>query len=674
MQERKSKWSLLNESGQELELAPDRIHLVPGTMPKERATKEARTEFLKALSAEAAIRVEGLRLDDVWELLSQETREYSVEEIGEVLYPGLGTIEYLVTRRVLLTEQPYFKRKKSGFEPRPASTVDELRVQAQAEEKKRRERESLITAIIDAMRGQPHDFPPTIRLLEDLAALGSQAPLSKEGLAILEDVSTRLKKEWKGRTEERAFQVLLAAGYFNDDTDLNLIRARRPREFGEEILREAQVLSENFESGTHPDEAALTRQDLTALEIVTIDSEQTEDIDDGLSLEPVAGGYRLGIHIADVSSLIALDSPLFAETLRRASSIYAPDYTIPMCPKVVSAGTASLVAGENRNALTFFLTLDEQFQIVSRDVIQSRIRVRHRLDYNSVDKVLYGEDSPYSPDVKRLLERLWDVATAFERRRFERGAVQFARRELNAVVGPDRRITIEESSDDLPARKLVGEMMISANETMALFARENQLALLFRSQEPPEVNIAAESQRVVEGPAREFFMRGLMKRSVVSVRPLPHFGLGLEAYVQATSPIRRAADLIAQHQVAHFLRTGKALFTPEQMTEWHERLEPIIDEIFGVQRSRNRYWLQKYLLQESIGELEGVIVRVDGPRPLVEVALIAAIFSFVPSKPVNDGQRSRLGESVRLRIAENNPRKEVFHLAEAAQGDGSSSA
>ena len=167
---------------------------------------------------------------------------------------------------------------------------------------------------------------------------------------------------------------------------------------------------------------------------------------------------------------------------------------------------------------------------------------------------------------------------------------------------------------------------------MALFAAANRIPLIFRAQEPPDSDISQQGQDIPEGPAREYFLRSLLKRSAIAVEPARHSGVGVAAYTQSTSPIRRAVDLITQRQVGDFLDTGRPCYSADEVSELIARVECGAEEVMQIQRERNRYWLLKYLLQEQIREIDGVIVRVDGPKPLAELDLLYALYPFHPER------------------------------------------
>jgi exoribonuclease-2 len=338
-----------------------------------------------------------------------------------------------------------------------------------------------------------------------------------------------------------------------------------------------------------------------------------------------------------------------------------------MLPTLLSEGTLSLVAGKDRQALSYFITIDKDFTVTDRQITRSLICVNHRLTYEQVDTLLCSEAGAesISEEADTMLPILCSISSSLEEIRIQRGAVSFNRREMLPVISDDFSISLEESFDDSPSRKLVGELMILTNETVALFAKNNLIPLIFRGQEPPDENIPEVTEAVPDGPAREYYVRSLMKRSVTSTKPLPHFGLGLLAYAHCTSPIRRVADLINQRQILSFIKNGSPELDESEVVNLSGEIEHGSQEASYIQREGNRYWLLQYLKQEKTSHLWGTIVKTQGKKPLAE---IDGIFSLLPFKPQasssSDDINKRKGERIYMRIVRLEPLRDTIILEE----------
>ncbi len=659
--EKKGKWVVHNEAGGQLELPADRLYLLPGR-PVEAADAAERTKALVGLLARARTAQQRIDLGELWELLIEEGRELGLRELTELALSENTAEHHVAMRRALIADPIFFKRKKNSFEPRPSEVVEELKVKARVEAEKEASREGLINAVVRRLKDGVTPLPGQIAILERYAALGKSAEDSKEAQSLVDEIVKRANVSLSDRSMDRVFELLVRANHFTIDQNMTLIRLGRAAEFSEPVLDDARTVEQRLAAQLEG------RHDLTQLFTVTIDNEGTRDFDDALSFERLPDGVRVGIFIADVAAAIDRDSPLESEAFSRSTSIYCPDAHIPMLPPLLSEDALSLVEGVKRPVMAFFVEFDEQLQVRSREICRATISVHKRLSYNEADALMCDSSDAGSEQLRSLLLGLWDIVGEIEARRLDAGAIQFSRREMTPKIGEDGRVVLEEANEDTPAHKLVSELMILANESAALYAREKGMALVFRSQEPPEVALEAQGLDIVEGQAREFFRRSFLKRSVTGTEPLPHFGLGLRAYAQLTSPIRRAADLINQRQIASMVETGEPFYSRDEVSTLIARLENGLDEAMLVQRERNRYFLLKYLIENGIRELDATILKVEGPKPLAEVEVIFSIAPFVPLGDKRDVQqlRKRLGSRIRLAIDAIDARRDQFSLREIA--------
>lgn len=665
--ERKGRWLIVNEEETELELPANRLYLLPGQVPRDAASPKSKAAYLKGLLEKAAQEAKSLNLGDVWEVVLGEVKELSAKEIAEVGFGDNSTVHHIAVRRLLISGDGtlYFKRKKNGFEPRPADVVEQLRLQAEAERQREEKRRALIESIIAKLEDPRVELPDSAAKLEQLAALGKDAEDYRASEGILNEIIEKSGLSITGRVENKAFNLLAACGHFSRDQNLSIIRYGRKPLFSDNAQSSAASLVASLKEINTAD-----RVDLSSLTPITIDDLYTRDIDDALSLEAEGPLWRVGIHISDVAAFISKKSVLDKESLLRGSSLYCADQRIPMLPVELSENILSLVDGEKRLAMSFFITLDDRCLIKDWSILRSHLVVKHRLNYELVDELLRLPPSSaplISKEVDETIRSLSRIATQLENNRVAQGATQFMRREMNARLTEDNRIIIEESNDNTPARKLVSELMILANTVTAVHAKKQGFPIIYRGQDPPEVNPEDEGHNIPEGLARDFFRRSFLKRSSLSSKPLVHSGLAVEAYTYVTSPIRRAADLVNQRQLASALAGRRLEYSEEELDEVIAELGISLDEAMQIQRERNRYWLLRYLMQENISELDAVILKTDGHRPLAELGIIRSIYPFTPiEEPPGDKNswRARIGQTVKLQIENIDPRSDLIVLKE----------
>jgi exoribonuclease-2 len=280
--------------------------------------------------------------------------------------------------------------------------------------------------------------------------------------------------------------------------------------------------------------------------------------------------------------------------------------------------------------------LSHDLQVLSSSVCASLIRVAERYSYDQVDELLEnGEET---------LLLLHNIAAAFEESRIRRGAIRVQKREV-IPHWDGSAVILQEIHEDSPARLLVSEMMVLANKIMAEFAAAHAIPVMYRGQERPDdegAEVRGDGD-APEGPAKDFSARTRLKKSSVSFEPQYHAGLGLDAYIQATSPIRRYLDLCHQRQFISFLTDGKPCMSQEEFEAIANQIELPLQAASLASRETKRYWLLRYLEQRPRGEpIEGTVVRTDLKTPLVELdEVFMTVLVRLPGK-VSLGQRVTL--------------------------------
>ena len=357
-----------------------------------------------------------------------------------------------------------------------------------------------------------------------------------------------------------------------------------PGEFPAEALREAKKISE----GGVQEFSLNNREDLRGLPIFTIDSAESKDLDDAVSVSRTDNGYLLGVHIADVSHYVKANSELDKEAMRRGTSIYYADQVIPMLPKELSNGICSLNPDEDRLTLTAFTELDSEGNILGYRFCKSVIRSRVKGVYSEINAILSGTaDSSitekYSSVANELplMNELADVLIAKKQRRH---APELETTESKLIIGEDGICHDVQPRERGKSERIIEEFMLTANESAAKLAREKQVPFVYRIHEtPPEEKTAALCEALtkagIEYPHFQEFkpahaaaildnVRGSdkfeavnmmvlrsMAKAKYSEEPLGHFGLVLEDYAHFTSPIRRYPDL-AIHRIITDILAG----------------------------------------------------------------------------------------------------------------------
>ena len=335
-----------------------------------------------------------------------------------------------------------------------------------------------------------------------------------------------------------------------------------------------------------PEELIIQRRDLRGLRMVTIDGEDAKDLDDAVSVQRIEGGYRLGVHIADVSHYVREDSQLDKEAYERGTSVYLVNQVLPMLPAELSNGICSLNAGEDRLAMSCIMDIDPSGKVYKYEIHKSVIHVDQRMTYTAVNRILRDNDADDLQRYRALIEdfRLMkELADILRGERMQRGALDFDFPEAKVIVdenGFPLEIKIRESG---PGELLIEDFMIKANEVVAEHLFKKEIPALYRVHEKPEGDSLTRLNNVlgvfghkiqenrvnpqsfqkilaeIKGSPGENTISLMLLRSMKHARytnqALGHFGLASKYYCHFTSPIRRYPDLIV-HRVLSLLLAG----------------------------------------------------------------------------------------------------------------------
>lgn len=363
--------------------------------------------------------------------------------------------------------------------------------------------------------------------------------------------------------------------------ELSLIRSFGFEEnFPPEVLKEADKVSRDIIS-------ADGREDLRGKLIFTIDGVDTRDIDDGISLELADGNYLLGVHIADVSRYVKYRSVLDNDAYLRGTSVYFPDRVLPMLPQALSNGACSLNEGEDRYALSCFMTFDKSGKRLSYKLCESVVKSRRKLSYPVVTAILKGDKeltAQYS-DVAQSLFLMEKLCVLLENRREKAGEVNLGLTEAKIYIGEDGKISIPAAERTISER-LIEQFMISANEAVAEFITARRAPCLYRIHESPDPEKAIAFTEFLKAlgietdldpddikPAQfrdilkltedkpyaavvSKVMLRSMQKAKYSDKNAGHFGLASDCYCHFTSPIRRYPDLFVHRVVKDILHNS----------------------------------------------------------------------------------------------------------------------
>lgn len=392
-------------------------------------------------------------------------------------------------------------------------------------------------------------------------------------------------------------------GHENDpgiDIQAVLLKNGIESEFPSEVMRQLKGIPDHVVAS-----AKLNREDWTKKTIVTIDGDDSKDLDDAISIEKLEKGWQLGVHIADVSYYVPENSALDKEARKRGTSTYVVDRVVPMLPHYLSNGICSLNEGVERLCISCVMDIDDFGEIVDYRIFPSVIRSSARMTYNQVNRILEG-DLELMRKYKRLGDLFFtmhDCALAIRMKRFKEGAIDFDREEAKIKVDQQGKVLDIDVRERKEAERIIEDFMITANVCVARHLNYLDVPALYRVHESPtlkkmrdfvkitgilgyrfkgdltkvhplQLQQCLESFKDEESyPVVSTLLLRCMQKAKYDRSCIGHFGLGLKEYTHFTSPIRRYPDLIVHRQLRKYCFIG--MVDAEKMRKEEELMEEL---------------------------------------------------------------------------------------------------
>ena len=633
---------LLTENNREIKLASSRLLHKDKTRLNLAMGRDKMVDALRQVANKRKELLNQVDIKDLWEILNTEQVWIDLETMTEFCFPDSpGDDHESAVIRAFFDDRLYFKFNLDRFFPNSAQQVERLNAQRREEARKKR----IVEVGGDWLKSHVNGTSPSIEVSDQerrefINIIKSYYLFDKESKDHLL-AKAMISKSGLERTSG-LFDLLVKLDVFNENENIDLLRFEIAVDFESATLRSAERLVE-----ASPDfRLDGIRQDLTSLPLMTIDGQATLDFDDALSIEKVGEQFRLGIHIVDVGHFVRKGDSIDQEALSRGSSIYMPDQKISMLPAVLAEGLCSLKSGELRPAISTMVNLSPSKEIIDYEIFASIINVKHQLTYYDVNLI-----ADQNQDILILRE----IAARFRQRRLDGGAVHIGVPEVNVWLGEDGSISVNKINRESPGRMLVAELMILANWLMAKFIFENGMSAIFRSQPEPRDRL----YRGTEGTLFQNWMqRRYLSRFVLDHNPGKHSGLGLDAYVTATSPIRKYFDLITQRQIRAVLDLEQP-YSAEEIDQLIQRLQLPMSNVAKIQFGRQRYWLLKYL-EQHIGRKEEAIVLVKRRN---NYQILLTEYMIECDLPRSSGLDLKPEDLIQVTIQNVSARKDLFQVA-----------
>ncbi|MBQ7900763.1 MAG: ribonuclease R [Clostridia bacterium] len=383
------------------------------------------------------------------------------------------------------------------------------------------------------------------------------------------------------KAEGEITEILGFAGDIGIDVLCVLKRFGIEEEFPQKVLEQADrisnVISEKEFDG---------REDFRSSTVITIDGADSKDLDDAISVQKTNYGYRLAVHIADVTHYVTENSPLDKEAMNRGTSVYFTDRVVPMLPKKLSNGICSLNPNEDRLTLSVVMDIDSSGSLTSHYITEGIIKSCERMTYDDVTKIIEG-DTQLCDKYQHIysdIMNMYELSLILMKKRKSAGSIDFD--------FPETKITVDESGKPIDvykytpgvSNKIIEEFMLMANKTVAENFYWLDAPFVYRVHEKPSaekvtrfndflkpMNLHIHGNEPhpmefskmlgqIKGSDKELLISKVMLRSLMKARYSPqnagHFGLAFTYYCHFTSPIRRYPDLAIHRIIKEYLKYG----------------------------------------------------------------------------------------------------------------------
>jgi exoribonuclease II len=637
---------LLTEADREVSLTASRLTHICNQRLELSMGRIRMVQSLKELAHRRNALIDGVNVLEIWEVLNAEQEWIDLPTMTALCFPNVPSQDHeSAVVRAFFRNRSYFKFNQDSFFPYTEEQVQQIRAKVSEEERK----SNIIHIGGDWLKSVLEDkrlkIPDTefedkldvISILKSYYLFEKDSPHHNTAKAMLTRAGIG--------SLEIIFTALVKLGIWDKNENLDLLRNEVPDGFPDVVFQQASHLSREYGNLSLDVLLDGKRTDLTDLPLITIDGQSTLDFDDALSIQDMGDHSLLGVHIADVACFVKKEDPIDREALLRGSSIYLADKKISMIPPGLAEDLCSLMAGKLRPAISLLARMNFTGEVMDYRIVPSVIAVKKKLTYFDVNNMA-GED--------RDIIRLRNLAEAMRQYRLSHGAVQISLPEVNIWLDDNGFPNVSRVNRESPGRMLVAELMILANWLMAKYLASYAMPAVFRSQPEPRERLLRQSEGTL---FQNWMQRKHLSRFMLGCKPEHHSGLGLDAYVTATSPIRKYYDLITQRQIRATLGLEDP-YSSADIRELLQKLERPMGYVGKIQFRRNRYWLLKYL-EKKIGQKEEAIVlskRNNGYQILLTEYMLEC---FMPQA---GGINLKPEDVIRITIQNINPRNDVISV------------
>ena len=499
-------------------------------------------------------------------------------------------------------------------------------------------------------------------------------------------------RDWPAKAKNpyaRVVEVFGKAG--NNSAEMHAIVAEFGFEtrFSDAIEKAANQLPKTIDK-----EEIKNREDYRGINTFTIDPADAKDFDDALSFQELENGnIEIGVHIADVSHYVRSNEIIDKEAIKRATSVYLVDRTIPMLPEVLSNHVCSLRPHEESLCFSVIFEFDSKANVKNYRFAKTIIYSDHRFSYEDAQQVIESGKGLYAEE----LETMNQIASKLRKDKYDHGAINFETTEFRFTLDKNGKPIAVIPKVRKDAHKMIEEYMLLANKYVAkqLYVNNNKMPIPYRVHEEPSQQKLAEFtetalnfgfridtsnykqlaasinkmvsqvQGTLEGDILQPLAIRSMEKAYYTTKKVGHFGLGFDYYAHFTSPIRRYPDLIT-HRMLHDYLKNKKSFDYNQVESMASHSSKQEQKATSAERASIKYKQVEYMSGFKGEEFEGIISGITEWGIYVEIIenkcegmvrlrdIKGDQYSFYPDKKIAKGRRTgrtfNMGDKLWIRV------------------------
>ncbi len=466
-------------------------------------------------------------------------------------------------------------------------------------------------------------------------------------------------------------------------------------DFPADVETEARAWKAQFEGEDH----LKNRKDFRGTTTFTIDPRDAKDFDDAISFKKLENNeYEIGIHIADVSHFVTPNTALDKEAIKRATSIYLVDRTIPMLPEILSNDLCSLNANEDKYAFSSVFVMNKNGEVKDKWFGRTLINSDRRFVYEDAQEIMDKKEGMFVEELLTLNE----IAKKLREEKARAGAIEFETDEVKFVLDDKGKPIKVYKKSRTDVHKLIEEFMSLANREVAKYLsdaglKNPKMAMVYRIHDAPSTekieNLAnfvkalgfnlknkkgettgediSDMLKSIEGSPSEALIKTAtirsMQKAIYSTANIGHFGLAFKFYTHFTSPIRRYPDVMVHRLLQRHLTSGKV--EQDEVMKYQMLCDASTEREINAseaERASIKYKQVEYM-SEHVGEtfdgvvsgvsewglyVEEVNTKADGMVKLRDMTddfyeLNQKIYAVVGQKT---GKKYSLGDKIRVKL------------------------